>query len=50
LERVNRPGLQRRLGRGVRVSRRAVWVPYAGLPQQQWRVLLVQVLEVLGEI
>jgi transcription-repair coupling factor (superfamily II helicase) len=50
LERANRPGLQRRLGRGVRVSRRAVWVPYAGLPQQQWRVLLVQVLEVLGEI
>jgi hypothetical protein len=34
----------------VRVSRRAVWVPFAGLPEQQWRVLLVQVLEALTEV
>jgi transcription-repair coupling factor (superfamily II helicase) len=50
LEGVNRGGLQRGLGRGVRVSRRAVWVPFAGLPEQQWRVLLVQVLEALTEV
>jgi transcription-repair coupling factor (superfamily II helicase) len=50
LEKANRPGLQRRLGRGVRVSRRAVWVPYADIPQQTWRVLLVQALEALSEL
>jgi transcription-repair coupling factor (superfamily II helicase) len=50
LEKANRPGLQRRLGRGVRVSRRAVWVPYADVPQQTWRVLLVQALEALSEL
>jgi transcription-repair coupling factor (superfamily II helicase) len=50
LEQVNRVGLQRRLGRGVRVSRRAAWVPYAGMPQQEWRVLLVQTLEMLSEL
>ena len=50
LERVNRSGLQRRLGRGVRISRQAVWIPYVGIPQQEWRVLLVQVLEVLAEV
>jgi transcription-repair coupling factor (superfamily II helicase) len=50
LETANRGSLQRRLGRGVRVSRRAVWVPFAGLSEQQWRVLLVQVLEALAEL
>ncbi len=50
LERANRSGLQRRLGRGVRVSRRAVWVPYVGVPQQQWRVVVVQALETLAEV
>jgi len=50
LETANRPGLQRRLGREARVSRRAVWVPFAGIPEQRWRVLLVQLLEVLGEL
>jgi transcription-repair coupling factor (superfamily II helicase) len=50
LEMVNRVALQRRLGRGARVSRRAVWVPFAGLSEQQWRVLLVQVLEALAEL
>ncbi len=50
LETANRPGLQRRLGRGARVSRRAVWLPHAGVPQQQWQVALVQVLEVLQDV
>jgi transcription-repair coupling factor (superfamily II helicase) len=50
LETANRGGLQRRLGRGVRVSRRAVWVPHVGVPQQTWRVLLVQALEMLAEL
>jgi transcription-repair coupling factor (superfamily II helicase) len=50
LETANRGALQRRLGRGARVSRRAVWVPFAGLSEQQWRVLLVQVLEALAEL
>jgi transcription-repair coupling factor (superfamily II helicase) len=52
LESVNRVGLQRRFGResGIRVSRRAVWVPYAGQPQSEWKVALVQVLEVLAEL
>ena len=50
LESVNRTGLQRRLGRGIRVSRRAVWVPYVGVPQSEWRIQLVQVLEVLAEV
>lgn len=50
LEQANRSGLQRRLGRGVRISRRAAWVPHAGVPQEQWRVLLVQVLEALAEL
>jgi transcription-repair coupling factor (superfamily II helicase) len=50
LEYANRAGLQRRLGQGVRVSKRAVWVPYAGLPQQRWRVLLVQVIEALADL
>ena len=50
LETANRPGLQRRLGREARVSRRAVWVPFSGMPEQKWRVLLVQLLELLGEL
>ena len=52
LEHANRMALQSRLGRerGVRVSRRAVWVPYAGVPEQEWRVLLVQVLEALRDV
>ena len=50
LETANRPGLQRRLGREARVSRRAVWVPFAGIPEQRWRVLLVQLLEAMGEL
>jgi transcription-repair coupling factor (superfamily II helicase) len=50
LERANRAGLQRRLGRRVRVSRRAIWVSYAGMSQQAWRVLLVQALEALAEL
>jgi transcription-repair coupling factor (superfamily II helicase) len=52
LESVNRVGLQRRFGResGIRVSRRAVWVPYVGQPQSEWKVALVQVLEVLAEL
>jgi transcription-repair coupling factor (superfamily II helicase) len=50
LEQVNRPGLQRRLGRGVRVSRRAVWVPLADVSPAEWRVQLVQVLEVLADV
>ena len=50
LESVNRTSLQRRLGRGIRVSRRAVWVPYVGVRQSEWRVQLVQVLEVLAEV
>ena len=50
LETANRPGLQRRLGRGVRVSRRATWVPCDGVPSQRWQVVLVQVLEALAEI
>jgi transcription-repair coupling factor (superfamily II helicase) len=50
LEGVNRAALQRRLGRGVRVSRHAVWVPYDGVSEEHWRVLLVQVLEALAEV
>jgi transcription-repair coupling factor (superfamily II helicase) len=50
LETANRIGLQRRLGRDVRVSRRAVWVPYAGVPQPTWRVQLVRAVEVLAEL
>jgi transcription-repair coupling factor (superfamily II helicase) len=50
LERVNRPGLQRRLGRGVRVSRRALWVLFSDVPTQEWRVQLVQALEALTEV
>jgi transcription-repair coupling factor (superfamily II helicase) len=50
LETANRPGLQRRLGRGARVSRRAVWLPYVGVPIQQWKVALVQALEVLADL
>jgi transcription-repair coupling factor (superfamily II helicase) len=50
LEQANRGALQRRLGRNVRVSRRAVWVSHAGVPQQEWRVLLVQALEALAEV
>ncbi len=52
LEYANRPALQRRLGReqGVRVSRRAVWVPYTEAAEKEWRVMLVQVLEALSEM
>jgi len=50
LEQTNRVALQRRLGRNVRVSRRAVWVSHAGVPEQEWRVLLVQALEALVEV
>jgi transcription-repair coupling factor (superfamily II helicase) len=50
LKTANRPMLQRRLGWGVRVSRRAVWVLHAEVPPQQWRVLLVQTLEALAEL
>ena len=50
LKTANRPALQRRLGQGVRVSQRAVWVLYTEMPPSQWRVLLVQTLEVLEEL
>jgi transcription-repair coupling factor (superfamily II helicase) len=50
LKTANRPMLQRRLGWGVRVSRRAVWVLHAEVPPQQWRVLLVQTLEAMAEL
>jgi transcription-repair coupling factor (superfamily II helicase) len=50
LQTTDRAALQRRLGWGVRVSRRAVWVMHEGVPQQQWSVLLVQTLEALAEL
>jgi transcription-repair coupling factor (superfamily II helicase) len=50
LETVNRVGLQRQLAQGVRISRRAAWLPYVGTPQQEWKVALVQTLEVLAGV
>jgi transcription-repair coupling factor (superfamily II helicase) len=50
LEQANRAGLQRHLGRCVRVSRYAVWIAHSGMRQEEWRVLLVQVLEALLEV
>jgi transcription-repair coupling factor (superfamily II helicase) len=50
LETADRRNLQRRLGRSVRISRRTIWVSYTDLPQQAWRVLLVQALEMLAEL
>jgi hypothetical protein len=38
------------LGRGARVSRRAVWLPFVDVPQQQWKVALVQTLEAIQDI
>jgi transcription-repair coupling factor (superfamily II helicase) len=50
LETANRQAFQRGLGRGARVSRRAVWVPYVGVPQDDWKVGLVQTLEALQDV
>lgn len=47
LDESNRYALQRRLGNGVRVGRRQIWLP-RDLPEADWRVRLVQVLEKLG--
>ncbi len=55
LAEVNRPGLQRRLGHGIRVGRRAIWIPWlsrerawAGKSAISWQELLVRVLETLA--
>ncbi len=50
LERVNRVNLQRQLGGDIRVSRRAVWLPYEGVDEQAWRIQLVRVLETLSDL
>lgn len=47
LEMMPRMRLQRFLGESVRVSRTAVWFG-KGMPTNEWKVLLVQVLEKLG--
>lgn len=49
LDGVDRPALQRYLGGGVRVSRQAIWLPWADDRTPSWRVLLVQVLERLAD-
>jgi transcription-repair coupling factor (superfamily II helicase) len=47
MEMLPRMHLQRFLGEAVRVSRSAVWFG-KGMPTNEWKVLLVQVLEKLG--
>ena len=47
LDEANRYALQRRLGNGVRVGKRQIWLP-RDLPASDWQVRLVQVLEKLS--
>jgi transcription-repair coupling factor (superfamily II helicase) len=50
VEQIGRLQAQRRLGRDVRVSRQSMWLPYSDVPEQKWRVQLVQALEMLAEL
>jgi transcription-repair coupling factor (superfamily II helicase) len=47
-ERIGRPGLQRLLGPGVRVSRKGIWIG-RGMATREWQIALVQVLETLHD-
>jgi transcription-repair coupling factor (superfamily II helicase) len=47
-ERIGHPGLQRLLGRGVRVSRKGIWIG-RDMATREWQISLVQVLETLHD-
>ncbi len=44
---TDRPALQRTLGHDVRVSRTAVWLPYASVERDEWQASLLDILEKL---
>jgi transcription-repair coupling factor (superfamily II helicase) len=44
---VDRTALQQALGHNTRVSRVGIWLPADGLPEEQWKAALLDVLEKL---